>query len=180
MRWNWIGVAVLGVALTGAVAMAGGRGPGRGRHRWHGGERFEKGRGFGRGFGRGPGGRGHIDMREHFGRFKEELNLTEEQESKIKAVREKYRPEMIGAFKPLREKGRVLRTLARADELDEAAIRAAARDLADAMADGAILRGKMHKEVRGVLTGEQREKLKELRARVEKKVDQAIEEAEQE
>ena len=134
----------------------------------------------GRGFGHGPGARWFMGARERLGRLRDELSLTDEQQAQIKTAREKYRPEVMAVAKRLREKNRVLRALTRADTVDEVAIRAAARDVGDTIADGALLRARIRKEIRPILTQEQREKLDKCRADIQKATDQAIEEAEQE
>jgi Spy/CpxP family protein refolding chaperone len=87
---------------------------------------------------RGPGGRGTPGERLQM--MKEKLNLTPEQEEKVKALQEKNGPEM----RELMSKGRENLSDADKEKLRE------------------LMRGQME-EMAAILTPEQREKLKELR-----------------
>jgi hypothetical protein len=57
-----------------------------------------------------------------------------------------------------------------ADTLDENAIRAKAAEVAAAEADAAVLRARVHQKAFGVLTDDQKAKVKELKGRMEQRM----------
>jgi Spy/CpxP family protein refolding chaperone len=84
---------------------------------------------------------GRMDPAERMKMMKEKLSLTSEQEQKMKAIFEKNAPE----FKELMSKGRENLTDADRQKMGE-------------------LRKKQQEEIDGILTPEQKEKMKEMRA----------------
>ena len=107
-------------------------------------------------------------------RFAAALGLSSEQKEAIRAVREKYRP----ALQPLRKDAvaerRVQRELILAEPQDEAAIRAQASKIATTAGDIAVQRARMFREIRALLSPEQLQKLAELRAQRDGKVDRFL------
>ena len=91
------------------------------------------------------------------------IELTDAQRDQIRAIRESHREATRAVHSKLRDAHRALAEAARADTIDEAAIRARSTEVATAMADEAILRAKVRNEVLAVLTAEQQAKLKEQR-----------------
>lgn len=93
------------------------------------------------------------------------LDLTDAQREQVRAIMQSHQAE----FKQVGEKMRAARdgmhALVNADTLDEAAIRAKATEAAAAEADAAILNAKVRAEVKGILTAEQLEKMKEQQGR---------------
>lgn len=102
-------------------------------------------------------------------RLGERLGLTADQRGKIKAVLESHK----GEVRPLAEKmlteRQALRELIHADKVDEAAIRAQVAKAAVVEADLAVARAKVAQDIRPLLTPEQLEKAKELKAEFEKR-----------
>ncbi|HEX2344833.1 MAG TPA: Spy/CpxP family protein refolding chaperone [Vicinamibacterales bacterium] len=92
-----------------------------------------------------------------------ELDLTEAQQQEIRSIHEQNREAGRGVGEKLREARRALHEATVADPIDEAAIRAAAGALANAEAEAAISRARVHAQVWKVLTPEQQEKAKSLR-----------------
>ena len=131
--------------LIGAIG-AGGIAFGEGRH--HGGGSF--------GFGPGP---------ERIERMAGKLDLSDEQRDAIRAIADKARPSFREYGDSLRDNREKLRELAQADDADQAAIRALADAQGDTMADMIVLRTDLMREVRAVLTPEQREELENKRSR---------------
>jgi Spy/CpxP family protein refolding chaperone len=143
-----VAVATSGVAITLAQDAAQpqqrreGRGPG--------------GPGFG-GPMRGPGGPAFgIDFRE--------LELSEDQRGQLRKIRESHESEFRQVGEKLRTAREGLRELIEADAIDESAIRAKSTEVAAAEADFAILNAKVRAEAMQILTSEQQQKLKDLRA----------------
>jgi protein CpxP len=93
-----------------------------------------------------------------------ELDLTEAQQQEIRSIHEQNRDAGRTFGEKLMEARRALREATMADPIDESAIRAAAGSLANAEAEAAIGRARVHAQVWKVLTPEQQEKAKTLRA----------------
>ena len=104
----------------------------------------------------GPGGFGLPGLRE--------LELSDAQKEQVKTITQSHRDEVQKIAERTREAHRAIDQASSADTLDEAAIRAQSTALAAAIADGAILRAKVNAEIFNVLTAEQQQKLKDLRA----------------
>ncbi len=97
------------------------------------------------------------------------LNLTDAQRDQVKGVVDSHEAEL----RPLGEKTmtarRALEQAVTADTIDEGAIRAKAADVASVESDMAVARARVHADVLQVLTSDQRAKLKELQAEMEKR-----------
>jgi periplasmic protein CpxP/Spy len=145
-------LAVITLGL-GSAAMAQPEGGGR-----RGGHGF--GRGFGPGGPGGPGGRG-LPLRE--------LELTDAQREQVKGIFDSHKDEFQAIGERLKTARQAQRAAADTQPLDEGAIRAKAADVAAVEADAAVLRAKVHAAVFQVLTPEQQEKAKALRAEREKR-----------
>ncbi|MBE3072524.1 MAG: Spy/CpxP family protein refolding chaperone [Acidobacteria bacterium] len=121
---------------------------------------------MGRGMGPMMGGRGPMERGLMLG----QLDLTEAQRDAIKKIQESHRSE-IQAIAEQEIPAR--RAVMDATETgDETAIREASGKLGALMTEGAVLRGKIHTEIFGVLTPEQKEKAKKFRADAEQRMDQ--------
>jgi protein CpxP len=92
------------------------------------------------------------------------LDLTEAQQQEIRAIFEQNREAGRAGGDKLMAARRALQEAAMAESIDESAIRAAAGALADAEAEAAISRARVHAQVWKLLTPEQQEKAKALRA----------------
>ncbi|MCF6177345.1 MAG: Spy/CpxP family protein refolding chaperone [Victivallaceae bacterium] len=93
------------------------------------------------------------------------LNLTEEQQTQVKALKEKNREPMQAFNKSLRDAHIAMREAAKADTVDEAKIRELSKTVADKMADAAIFRAKCANEFKALLTKEQLAKIDALKAK---------------
>ena len=89
------------------------------------------------------------------------IDLTEAQRDQIRTITQSHQDATRAAHTKLREAHRALAEATHADTIDEAAIRARSTDVATAMADEAILRGRIRAEVLATLTAEQQATLKE-------------------
>ena len=135
----------------------------------------QQGAGQGRGFGasgrpggQGPGmfagrgGRGPMAMMMMHGL--RQLNLTDDQKTQIKQIRESNKEGTQAIAKRMIAAREALGDVATADTVVEADIRAKAADVAAVEVDAALLRAKVHAQVFALLTPEQKAKAKELRA----------------
>ena len=149
-----LGAVVLGLSAAAAVAA---QGPSSGQ------PPFGRRGGPGGPGGRmgGPGGAIGIPL--------DRLNLTDAQRDQVKSVVDSHEAEL----RPLGEKTmtarRALEQAVTADTIDEGAIRAKAADVASVESDMAVARARVHADVLQVLTSDQRAKLKELQAEMEKR-----------
>jgi protein CpxP len=92
------------------------------------------------------------------------LDLTEAQQQEIRSIHEQNREAGRAVGEKLRAAWRALHEATVAESIDESAIRAAAGELGNAEAEAAISRARVHAQVWKVLTPEQQEKAKALRA----------------
>jgi protein CpxP len=126
------------------------------------------------------GGRPHFGrMHRGFGGFDgmalRQLDLTDAQREQIRSIFEQNRDEMRAAREKLRTARRGLHdaasadTVAKAGTIDKSAIRTAAETLANAEAEAAINRARVHAQVWQLLTPEQQAKAKELRQQREQR-----------
>jgi protein CpxP len=93
-----------------------------------------------------------------------QLDLSAEQRQDIHRVMESHKAERDAIEGRLREARRAEAEAVMAVPVDESAIRARSAELAKVEADAAVLRARVHAEVYNVLTPEQQEKAKTLRA----------------
>ncbi len=91
------------------------------------------------------------------------LNLTDAQKTQIKAVAEKYKPEMKPLLKNFRVERKKLAALMNADKIDDAAIRAQVGTISSIGADLAVKRAHEISDLKAVLTPEQMQTLKDSR-----------------
>jgi protein CpxP len=92
------------------------------------------------------------------------LNLTDDQREQVKGVMQSHSAEFRQVGDKMRAAREGMGALVDADTLDEAAIRAKSLEVASAEADAAILNAKVRAEVYQLLTPEQLDKAKELKA----------------
>jgi protein CpxP len=105
---------------------------------------------------RGPGGPMGFGFRE--------LDLTDDQKAQLKTIAESHRDEFRAAGEKARAAREGMQQLIEADSINESAIRAKSAQIAAAEADVMILNAKVRQESMQVLTSEQLQKLKDLRA----------------
>ncbi len=115
-----------------------------------------------------PGGPGGPGMRMRgpmgFGPGFRALDLSDDQKAQLKAIGDSHRDEFRAAGEKVRAAREGMRALIEADTIDESAIRAKSTEIAAAEADMTILNAKARQESLQVLTSEQQQKLKDLRA----------------
>jgi Spy/CpxP family protein refolding chaperone len=91
------------------------------------------------------------------------LNLSEAQQDKVFAITYAAAPRQREQEKAQRKAYEALRAIGGSTQFDEARADAAARDLGQAIANGALLRARLESQVLAVLTPEQREQLRKGR-----------------
>ena len=137
-------------------------------------------RGPGPGFGGPPpGGRGGPGMRGPGGPMMmglgpgmRQLDLSDDQKAQLKSIAESHRDEFRAAGEKARAAHDGMQALVDADSINESAIRAKSAEIAAAEAEVMILNAKVRQESMQVLTSEQQQKLKELRAAREAQMKQ--------
>jgi protein CpxP len=109
---------------------------------------------------------GHGLMDRAFAR----LDLTDTQRQQIREVHESHRDELRQAGARVHAAYQAQREAANAAPLDEARIRSTSQALADALTEVAVLHGRVHQQVLALLTPEQQEEAKKLRAERESRM----------
>jgi protein CpxP len=89
--------------------------------------------------------------------------LTEEQKGQIRSMVLKNRDAVRALRQSLRDKAMAMREAARTQPFDEAQVRAHAQEVASLRAELMVARARLHHEMLGVLTPEQKAKFDELR-----------------
>ena len=112
---------------------------------------------------RGPAGGEHRGMRGGFHGLRQ-LGLSDEQRQEVRRIMELHKAERQSIGQCLREARRSQSEAVMAVPVDESAVRARSAELAKVETDAAVLRARMHAEIYNVLTPEQQEKAKALRA----------------
>jgi periplasmic protein CpxP/Spy len=115
-------------------------------------------------WGRGFGGHRFGRMGGDFGLPLRGLDLTAEQRTQVRNVFEQHRDELRKVHERVRAAFKAQNDAVTAIPPDESAIRAKSADVAAAQAEAAVLRARIHGEVYQILTPEQQQKAKELRA----------------
>jgi Spy/CpxP family protein refolding chaperone len=118
-------------------------------------------------------------LRETFDRLRAlgaELELTPDQKLDIALILRDNRDDIVEVVRQVHERRRTLMHAVRAEEVDEAGIRRAARNLADAAGDAAVLRARIRRETRRVLTAQQRREVDAAIDEIEQMWDAAVQE----
>lgn len=97
------------------------------------------------------------------------LDLTEAQREQVKGVMESHKAEFDAQLQKLGPAHKALQDTITAETLDETAIRQRAAELAAVEADGAVLRAKVHAQVWALLTPEQQQKARDLKAQADQR-----------
>jgi protein CpxP len=106
-----------------------------------------------------------------FGRKLAALGITHDQQAQVKAILRQYQPTAGPLIQQVVAERRVLRSTIRGETIDETAIRAEAAKVASLEADLAVARAHGVHDIRGVLTPEQIQKLKDLQIDADARVD---------
>ena len=113
--------------------------------------------------------RHHHGAHKHGGMLLRGIELTDEQKTKVKAVREAAAPQLRESMKEAFESRKALRELTFSGKFDEAQAQKLAQTGADAMARASVLKAKADSEVLALLTAEQRKELDERAERMKEK-----------
>lgn len=108
---------------------------------------------------------------ERFAELADRLRLSDRQETRLKEVFRKNRPEGRTIVTNLIQEKRELRDLVRFGNADETAIRAEAAKVAKLQADLAVNRAQMFKQLRAILTPEQIDKFKTIQQERDARID---------
>lgn len=92
-----------------------------------------------------------------------QLNLTDTQQTKLKAIFESYRPKHQQLMNSLREAGQNLRNVMESSTFDEKEIREAYQKVSSIKGDLLVLTGKLISDVGSVLNLDQKEQIKQWR-----------------
>jgi len=113
----------------------------------------------------GPGGRGGpMGALGIFGPMLRELNLTEDQQQRLRSIAESHRTEMQAIAERNRPAHEALQQAITSGSVDEGTIRARSAEVAQGDADMAILQARIYSEAIQVLTPDQQAQLKKLQA----------------
>ena len=123
----------------------------------------------GRGGPGGPGGPGGVSLPL------QQLDVTEDQRTRVRDVMERYQPELQGVGERLRAAMDAQRTAIETVPTDEGLVRSASDVAAFVQSDMAVLRARIHGEVFAVLTPEQQAKAGEIAAQREARMEQRAE-----
>jgi len=107
-------------------------------------------------------GHGHHRHHGHYALFWKKLNLTDDQKSKIRSIRDEARPKIKQLFGQLKAGREQLNALVKSGPFDEAKVRAIAKQQADIIANLIVEKQRMRSSMYGVLTPEQKAKAEEL------------------
>jgi Spy/CpxP family protein refolding chaperone len=108
-----------------------------------------------------------------------QLDLTDAQVEQIRTIQQSHRDEGRQIAERMRTAQRELNAAAEGTTVDEPTIRARADALAAALADSTLHRAKVNAEIFSVLSTEQQEQLKTLRAAAEARMKQRAAERQQ-
>ena len=113
----------------------------------------------------GPGGRGGpMGALGVFGPALRQLNLTEDQQQRLRSIAESHRDEMRAIAERNRPAHEALQQAITSGTVDEGTIRARSAEVAAGDADMAILQARIYSEAVQVLTPDQQAELKKLQA----------------
>jgi protein CpxP len=125
-----------------------------------------------------PGRRGPMGRARH-GMFGSpslrQLDLTEAQREQVREIRQRYEAQRRDAGEQLRKAHQAQRAAVEALPVNEGLIRSTTQALATAQTEMALLHARVHSDVWAILTPEQQEKAKQLRAQRETRMKQRLE-----
>jgi len=102
----------------------------------------------------------------------QQLDLTEEQQAKIKAIQEENRTQMQDARKAVQEANQALQEAIESGTDDQ--IMAAGKALGEAYGKEGVLRAQTQRKINAVLTPEQQAKMKELKTQMRDRMQQRM------
>ena len=126
---------------------------------------------------RGPFGRGGHGKGALLGL--QQLDLTDAQREQVREVMQRHRDAMQTAGTQLREAHDAQRAAVETAPVNESLIRSTSQALANATTEMALVRARVHTEVWSLLTPEQQEKAKQLKAERQARMKQRLERRQQ-
>jgi len=93
------------------------------------------------------------------------LDLSDEQATQVRSIRDSYQPKMIALREKMKESRKQLREEMHAETIDQDKVKKLAQTIGDLKAEKIILRAEKRNKVHKVLTEEQRNKMKEMKQR---------------
>ena len=121
-------------------------------------------------FGRGHGGRGGF----MFHRIAKELNLTDEQKTQIKQIMEAEKSKVQPIFESLKENRQKMEALTADGNFDEAKVKQLADEQGSLTSLLIVEKERVKSQIFQILTTEQREKAKALKAKFEEKMKERM------
>jgi len=108
-------------------------------------------------------GHGHrsFDSEKRIDRMAKRLDLTPQQRDQVRAIVDKSRPALRVLRDKMHDNRKATRALMQQDNAREADIRKLANERGKLVSEMIVLRTRMQQDIRGVLTAEQRDKLKQ-------------------
>jgi Spy/CpxP family protein refolding chaperone len=110
-----------------------------------------------------------------FSRISSSLDLSDDQIGKVKDVLRSHAPEIRAQLQASATAREVLHAAMIAQPLDENAVRAAAQQVGQTQANGALLFARIRGEVDPILTAEQKNKIQSFQGRMGQKGEKAVE-----
>jgi protein CpxP len=109
----------------------------------------------------------------------QQLDLTDAQREQVREVMQRHRDAMQTAGTQLREAHDAQRAAVETAPVNESLIRSTSQALANATTEMALVRARVHTEVWSLLTPEQQEKAKQLKAERQARMKQRLERRQQ-
>jgi hypothetical protein len=106
--------------------------------------------------------------------LKADLGLTDEQKNSVHQILRNHREELLPLVKAVVAKHKALRNAVLADEPSQETIRAASEQLGTAIGDVAVVASGVVGEIKGVLTPEQLQKLRDFHAQRDLNVEEFL------
>jgi protein CpxP len=107
------------------------------------------------------------------------ISLTDSEREQVRSIMDTHRAALQETAGKVREAHRAMAEAARAESVDEAAIRAQSTALANALAEETLLQARVRAEVHGILTAEQLQQMKERHDAMLKRMEQRRQQMEQ-
>jgi protein CpxP len=106
--------------------------------------------------------------------LRSDLDVSDEQRDQIRTVLKSHRSEIVATVKSLHDARTDLRDVVMKDEADESEIRSAADALGNAIAEAAVKKAKLRKEIAPLLTAGQQQLVREFMAENDAAVDKFL------
>ena len=98
-------------------------------------------------------------------RMARHLDLSDEQRTQVKVIRDSTRPEADRFADAMLENREAMKRLQQSGAFDEAQVREVAERRGALIVEMTVLKARVHSQIQAILTPEQRERMQEMRAR---------------